>query len=84
MGAGGVELAAGVVQLEDDDSSSDAGYQGIDEGDDEVVSHRRRRRPQPLATMGLRSSSLIQLWASRSKAARKLAVGSQLAAMVAL
>jgi hypothetical protein len=42
MGAGGIELAAGLVQLEDGDSSSDAGYQGVDEGDDEVLSHRRR------------------------------------------
>jgi hypothetical protein len=42
MGAGVRELAAGVVQLEDGDSSSDAGYQGVDEGEDEVVSHRQR------------------------------------------
>jgi hypothetical protein len=79
MGTGGVELAAGVVQLVDSNSSSDAGYQGIDE----VVSHRQRQRPQSLAAMGPCSSSLIQLWASRSKEARQLAVGSQLAAMVA-
>lgn len=42
MGAGGVGLAVGLVQLEDSDSSSDAGYQDVDEGDDEVLSHRRR------------------------------------------
>jgi hypothetical protein len=42
MGAGGVEVAAGQVPLEDGDSSSDAGYQGVDEGGDEVLSHRRR------------------------------------------
>jgi hypothetical protein len=29
--------------LEDGDSSSDAGYQAIDEGDDEVVSHSTLR-----------------------------------------
>jgi hypothetical protein len=35
----GVELAAMLVPLEDDDSFSQAGYQAVDEGDDEV---RRR------------------------------------------
>jgi hypothetical protein len=32
----GVELAAMLVPLEDDDSFSQAGYQAVDEGDDEV------------------------------------------------
>jgi hypothetical protein len=44
MFAGVVDFAAGMVALEDGDSSSDAGYQATDEhedGDDEVLGPRR-------------------------------------------
>jgi hypothetical protein len=42
-GAGDVrEIASWVVELEDGDSSSGAGYQGDDENDDEVMSNRRQ------------------------------------------
>jgi hypothetical protein len=40
--SGGVELAARLVSLEEGDSSSDAGCQVVDEGDDELLRHRLR------------------------------------------
>jgi hypothetical protein len=38
--SGGVELAARLVSLEEDDSSSDVGCQVVDEGDDELLRRR--------------------------------------------
>jgi hypothetical protein len=41
MDGGGVQIAARMVELEDGDSSSDAGFQAADEGDDEGLTNRR-------------------------------------------
>jgi hypothetical protein len=42
IGGRGSELAGAHVDLEDGDSSSDAGYQADDEGEAEVLSNGRR------------------------------------------
>jgi hypothetical protein len=44
IGGGDVQLAAMEDELDAGDSTSDAGYQDVDESDDKVLSRRRRNR----------------------------------------